>query len=105
MENNIVGRLYYNRNKSHSFNNLGVPHSTKNKNIFSPIMQSTKENFNEDAKNEYDNVITTQGNFSKKNSVPTNFNQGSLNQKYELNDFNAFLEKLSKYENKKSFKK
>jgi hypothetical protein len=73
-----------------------------------------KESFNEDAsikftKNNFaDNVITTQANVSKKNSsgFKTNFNQANqTKQKFELNDFNAFLEKLSNYENKKNMKK
>lgn len=109
MENEIVGRLYYNRNKSHSYNNLGIgmPLTTKNKKtLFSPM----KENqINEDelyktTKNDNAfelNLMTTQPNNFKKNSLPL-INSPKKN---DLNDFNAFLEKLSKYENKKSLKK
>jgi hypothetical protein len=103
MNNEIVGRLYYNRNKSHSFNNLGlgIPNSTKNKNFFSPMMGNSKEKSNDEeyktTNNYADKVTTTQGNFLKKNSM------GAVggSTKNELNDFNAFLEKLSNYENKK----
>jgi hypothetical protein len=107
MENEIIGRLYYNRNKSVSdHNNFSIPHSTKNKNIFSPIKENLNENeFLKNARNNFvDNVTTTQGSYSKKNSGGVNLSQYP-NQKFELNDFNAFLEKLSKYENKKSLKK
>ena len=75
LENEIVGRLYYNRNKSHSYNNFGMPHSTKNKNFFSPIKGNYKEKCNDEnlyrtMKNDDfgDNVTITQGNFVKKNS-------------------------------------
>ena len=103
LENEIVGRLYYNRNKSHSYNNFGMPHSTKNKNFFSPIKGNYKEKCNDEnlyrtMKNDDfgDNVTITQGNFVKKNSMGVKGNS-----KNELNDFNSFLEKLSKYEHKK----
>ena len=95
MENQIIGRLYYNRNKSISYN-LGNPQSTKNQKLFSPM--NIKENQIEDelyktTKNSFiNNVTTTHANEVKKNATG-------------LNDFNAFLEKLSNYENKKSFKK
>lgn len=101
MENEIVGRLYYNRNKSHSFNNLGVPHSTKNQNIniLSSIrnisIKEKDEEFNKTNKNNFVNemVTTHTSNFKKTYESGAN--------KYELNDFNTFLEKLSNYENKK----
>ena len=52
--------------------------------------------------------MNTQGNVSKKNFTVTKTNLNQANQtkqKFELNDFNAFLEKLSNYENKKNMKK
>jgi hypothetical protein len=105
VENEIVGRLYYNRNKSHSFNNLGQPHSTTNKNtnILSSLrnisIKEKDEEFNKTNKNNFLNemVSTHANNFKKTN------NETGLN-KYELNDFNAFLEKLSNYENKKTLR-
>lgn len=102
MENQIVGRLYYNRNKSHSFNNLGVPHSTKNKNNFSLsrkfVIKEKDEEINKTKNNELEDMTTTQANNIRKNLDANNI-------RYELNDFNAFLEKLSNYENKKGLRK
>lgn len=120
MENAIVGRLYYNRNKSHSYHNLGISQSTKNKKIFSPMI--SKDNLEEElyksTKNYFGENETTQ-NFVKKKSFGGNINNNmndninninvnsNLNdtKRIKLNDFNAFLEKLSNYENKKNIQK
>lgn len=107
MENRIVDRLYYNRNKSLSFN-LGLPKSTNNKLSPIRIKDSEEDSSYQLTKNANNISINPTQNNQNPNNIKINDIKKNVTMKYKnirLNDFNGFLEKLSNYENKKTTKK
>ena len=91
MENGLIDRLYYNRNKSNSYN-LNIPQSTKNPKI-SILAKEKYEEIYKSSKINNDSSPRGDKNIKEKN--------GNM----KLDDFNGFLEKLSNYENNKSYMK
>ena len=97
MENTLVDRLYYNRTKSISF----IPQSTKNAKIDNPIMAKGSE---EDLY-KYSRINPNELNVNNSLQAENKKTFMEKTKNLKLTDYNGYLEKLSSYENKKSYKK